>query len=329
MTLLSSAEFKRGIDDLKNNTKQQSVGAVNKSFYNMSAPKLITFPPVSVEGNSPVIGGTHPSVLHFPHSFGGYKFWMCYTPYPGDRNENPAIVASQDGDNWVTPTGLVNPIAQPPADPNYNSDTELVMVATNIMRAYWREYGTGGVNKLKFRQSSDGVNWGEVFTCSLTGDQDPLSPSIITDGLNYTLWVGGTDTENSMTKFTSTDGVTFTNPVACVTNFDGNAFAWHPMVWTTITGYHCLSAIRNANKVEPAVLMTDLYYGKSKDGINWVFDENPLISRGENGMKSFRVYRSCAVMVDGRYKLYVSGLGAESEQIHVINADKLGDLAAW
>lgn len=336
MTLLTSLEYKRGVDDIKtsllNTTGGGSSGSgvINKSFYNLSQPKLIKFPPVSVEGLPAVTGGVHPSVLYFPRGFGGHKFWMCYTPYPGVRNENPVIVVSNDGDTWTTPAGLTNPIAPPPPAPKYYSDTELVMVATNRMRAYWREYGAGTTSKLMFKESTDGINWGETVVCSLTDDRDPLSPCIITTGSKYTLWLGSsTSAAGTITRLTSTDGINFTEPTPCVTNFDGNGFAWHPMVWATITGYHCLAAIRNANKVETAWLMTDLYYGKSKDGINWVFDENPLVSRGEYGMKNYRVYRSCAVMVAGRYKLYVSGMGNESEQIHVFDADKVGDLAAW
>jgi len=65
----------------------------------------------------------HPDVEYFPKGFNGYKYWMVFTPYFGilgsDRAaslyENPSIVVSNDGKEWITPTGLSNPIQRRPA----------------------------------------------------------------------------------------------------------------------------------------------------------------------------------------------------------------------
>ncbi len=84
---------------------------------------------------------------------------MGFTPYPNtnDQYENPSIVASNDGVNWVVPTGLVNPIGvQDPdlhlLDPGLHlADTELVYnKATNKLRCYWVQ---SGERKLIFRES--------------------------------------------------------------------------------------------------------------------------------------------------------------------------------
>ena len=63
-------------------------------------------------------GYCHPDVQYFPNGFKGYKFWMVFTPYFGSigydfyarRYENPTIVVSNDGINWVEPEGISNPI---------------------------------------------------------------------------------------------------------------------------------------------------------------------------------------------------------------------------
>ncbi|MEI5984947.1 MULTISPECIES: hypothetical protein [Sphingobacterium] len=63
-------------------------------------------------------GYCHPDVQYFPNGFRGYKFWMVFTPYFGSvgydfyarRYENPTVVVSNDGINWVEPEGISNPI---------------------------------------------------------------------------------------------------------------------------------------------------------------------------------------------------------------------------
>lgn len=80
-------------------------------------PELIR----DISGNHPSY--CHPDVEYFPNGFNGYKYWMVFTPYFGiigsDRiaslYENPSIAVSNDGIEWVTPKGLINPIQQRPA----------------------------------------------------------------------------------------------------------------------------------------------------------------------------------------------------------------------
>jgi hypothetical protein len=65
----------------------------------------------------------HPEVQFFPQGFNGYKYWMVFTPYFGSvgteqvskRFENPTIVVSNDGINWIAPAGIKNPIAATPS----------------------------------------------------------------------------------------------------------------------------------------------------------------------------------------------------------------------
>lgn len=66
----------------------------------------------------------HPDVEYFPEGFNGYKYWMVFTPYFGSvgsepasqRFENPTVVVSNDGRNWVPPPGIKNPIVNAPGD---------------------------------------------------------------------------------------------------------------------------------------------------------------------------------------------------------------------
>src|SRR5574344_906898 len=56
---------------------------------------------------------THPKVLYFENGFNGYKYWMVSTPYPGNDAylENPSIVVSNDGVNFIEPPGIKNPVS--------------------------------------------------------------------------------------------------------------------------------------------------------------------------------------------------------------------------
>ncbi|MGJ1264681.1 hypothetical protein [Sphingobacterium spiritivorum] len=65
----------------------------------------------------------HPDVQYFPNGFNGYKYWMVFTPYFGyvgttqesKRYENPTVVVSNDGLNWVSPLGIISPLMRTPS----------------------------------------------------------------------------------------------------------------------------------------------------------------------------------------------------------------------
>ncbi|WP_437918326.1 hypothetical protein [Sphingobacterium sp. LRF_L2] len=141
----------------------------------------------------------HPDVVYFPLGFNGYKYWMVFTPYFGiigsDRTaalyENPTVVVSDDGKNWITPAGLVNPIQRPPAledsytpangKPNqgYWSDVDWIFNGTEFQLYYrgcffsnqilkkWGAKSENNANKLTqdaertiVRQTSkNGIDW--------------------------------------------------------------------------------------------------------------------------------------------------------------------------
>jgi len=125
----------------------------------------------------------HPKVLHFPGGLWGFKFWMAYTPFPyeWDQDENPCIAVSNDGENWITPPGLINPLAYAPAN-GYNSDTHLVWRQdTMSLECWYRPYNNlTTTGKLVRRVTSDGVNWSQQE--DINGIDGVLSPSIIFDG---------------------------------------------------------------------------------------------------------------------------------------------------
>lgn len=124
------------------------------------------------------IGGqvTHPDIQVFDQPWNGYKYWMIYTPNTmiTSQYENPYIVASEDGQTWVEPEGISNPIEpEPPSTRYHNCDADLLYDSVNDrLLAYWNWADDGGgVDddlkdqncQIRLRISYDGINWGVPY----------------------------------------------------------------------------------------------------------------------------------------------------------------------
>lgn len=140
---------------------------------------------------------THPSVVDFGGSpFGGYRYWMAHTPYPGgnDAHEDPNIVASNDGTNWVIPAGLTNPIDNQPGSPGaYNSDVDLVYGPDNMLWLFWRTYdpaATGAEEKIYLSKSTNGTTWTAktVIWQTAASANRYVSPSFIYESGAWTMY---------------------------------------------------------------------------------------------------------------------------------------------
>lgn len=135
---------------------------------------------------------THPSVIDSVSILGspwhGYRYWMAFTPYPGNddrrfRLENPSVVASHDGIEWIVPEGVANPLIPPPglADlgrsialdvpprrllaqirgvvlrKSYNADPAMYLSPEGIMYlAYVHSFKGGSHDELLLVESADG-----------------------------------------------------------------------------------------------------------------------------------------------------------------------------
>lgn len=132
----------------------------------------------------------HPSLLVTP-LFGGYKYWLAFTPYPSAQSafENPCVVASNDLINWVQPAP--NPITpQPAGGTNYNADTHLFMSADGAtMYLAYRERVIGAQNRVMVRSTTNGTAWSEARAIigGTQGSQDYASPSIWWNGTGWTM----------------------------------------------------------------------------------------------------------------------------------------------
>jgi hypothetical protein len=137
----------------------------------------------------------HPSVVLVPEGWNGYKYWMAITPYPAgnDDHEDPNILASHDGINWVVPDGVTNPLVDADGQPEYHSDNELKMGPNNTMYMFYRysdNTATGHEEQLRFMTSTDGTTWTAPQTFR---DKDwtlerLMSPSLVYEDGAWTMY---------------------------------------------------------------------------------------------------------------------------------------------
>ena len=148
----------------------QSHLIINKPFINATNP-LVT---QTYDRSGQAV---HPSVIDFKteydlETWGKFRYWMVLTPYPNFNSafENPSILVSGDGLNWINPPGIKNPLASKPlsslSSNCYNSDPELVYDPDqNTLLLYWREYNGGAYEKIWVKRISSNYKQSDKILC--------------------------------------------------------------------------------------------------------------------------------------------------------------------
>jgi N-acetylneuraminic acid mutarotase len=131
-------------------------------------------------------GVTHPDVLYFPAGKDGYEYWMSYTPYPTEAEENPSIVRSHDGIIW-TDAGITNPVIPLGADGTWNdqenSDPDIIFVSDidglGLGHDKWFMVWDGGdvatnSRKIALAWSDNGKTWTQYNGSKVNGNANPV-----------------------------------------------------------------------------------------------------------------------------------------------------------
>ena len=247
---------------------------------------------------------THPSVKFFSEGWNGHKYWMAYTPYPGNANmhENPCITYSEDGINWRE-DGINNPIAPKPTQSGaYNSDVHLVF-ANNILECWWREV-VNNVEIIVRKKSSNGTTWGEreeLYRTPTNTADCCLSPSIIFDEGKYKIWV--VYKRQCLKYYESTDG---TNWIYIrdinVSTTDGVFKVWHFDIIKNNDIYEFVGCYQYNGQFDKNNF---IYYAKSKDNITYSTPIKILGNGDEGQFDDLELYRPCLCIDDkGNYRMY-------------------------
>ena len=257
----------------------------------------------------------HPSVLYFPDSWSGYNYWMAHTPYPyaNASYENPSISVSNDGVNWMSLSGLSNPIDQPTsqelASEYHMSDTELVW--NNGKLEIWYRFNINdGTEQLMRKTSTNGVTWSNrEIVFDLTDEPNfALSPSVIFEDNKYKMWFVGTES-----------GIYYTE------SSTGANGSWSPLVTTKLAYYDDTYAPWHIDVIEDesryvmvmtTTLLSDggrnLLIGESSDGLNFA-DLRVILTPSNDSWDDKELYKASLIHDNTGYRLYYSARSVNNE----------------
>ena len=272
----------------------------------------------------------HPKVISFENTWNGYKYWMSYTPYPysNSSKENPHVVVSNDGINFIYPgnTKVLDEVEDTKNGKRYNSDSHLVYNNdTNELECWWR-YVDDVDNKVIIyrRKTKDGINWSEKETIITANrkKEDYLSPSIIYENNTYKIWFVR---KNRVMYTESKDLVNYTKPKDLNIEYEDSVLSWHLDVIHTDKGYEMILVAYSDWKHR---MYMNLYYTKSTD--NKKYDTAKTILKpttDTNNWDNSGLYRSSILYEDGLYKIYYSGQGTnKAKGIGLVQGSSIYDL---
>lgn len=252
----------------------------------------------------------HPDVFHAPDGWGSdadgkaWKWWMVHTPYPFSKAiyENPSIVVSDDGQNWINPPGLTNPIVPQPLNGGYCSDGELTLDNDGTLYLTYR-WVRNANEIICCRSSADGIKWStevEMMTITSAGNNGVVSPTIAYDAPTgkWRMWAGRDTAPNPVIDMRIADNISgpWSAAVPCTTILPtapkgADHDLWHLDVISNGGQYVMLAA------TQTEVGQRFLYLGVSVDGLAWKFGKAPIIARGGGNRWDANPYRGCLVPV--------------------------------
>ena len=266
-----------------------------------NAASALTIP--TYDGSGEVV---HPSIVYAAAGWNGYKYWMAMTPYPASNNdyENPSIVASNDGETWVVPAGLTNPIDPFPGGSSFNADPDLLLGQDNKLYCYWQF--TDDANDWKktiyVSSSSDGVNWSPKQAIIANIPANGTASHSVLYNEETTLYEmyqrGSHDVEPYplLKRTCATPDGAWSDATECV--LFGTPAAtdlWHLSVRRVAGEYigfwtSCVAGETGTNG--------KLWVARSVDGISWQWDSNPCLESSVAGWDNKQIYRSTAIQLD-------------------------------
>jgi len=297
----------------------------------MNAQNPLVTPTYDGSGQS-----VEPDVTVFASPWHGFSYWMAFSPYPNgnERDENPSVLASNDGADWQVPPGLHNPLALPSSTDLYLDDASIFYdVASDQLWVYYLDTFKTSENLLRLT-SPDGVTWhndGVLFTAPY---RDILSPTVSELGGTYRMWTvnsgaaGCTTTTGTTVEYrTSSDGIAWSMPQATDMAQSGY-FIWHINVkwvpskqefWVVAAAFPQGSNCNN----------TVLFFLRSSDGVHWTSYNRIALNTGTTWDRS-EIYRSTLWYDSSTDLLSIWYSARGGEEWHIgLTQDHYQEFLAW
>lgn len=275
----------------------------------LNAASYLTTPTYDGSGEA-----VHPSIVYNASGWNGYKYWMSYTPYPNSDGslENPSIVCSNDGNTWIVPAGLTNPIDLPAVDTT-NSDSDLCYsIDGTILYCIWREAKPATWDRIYLSSSIDGFTWAAPTLIMDLAFAAAMSPSLIWGGTQWVVYsiksVANVQTIERRTCATI-DGTWSAPSAVTVTNRGYNQY-WHLDIIMVGAEYKMLLMDGAYN---------DLFGGlnilNSADGLTFTSDVYSYLSPSTTGAwDSTKIYRGTFLWDGTQYLIWYSAYKQNGSQ---------------
>jgi len=268
----------------------------------------------------------HPHVLHFPDQFLGFYYLMVMTPYPHftAAYENPSILGSQDGVNWVVPEGIENPVVGIPPDADVGghfSDPFLLRVG-DTLELWWRRnvvrevyegqwIQDGMHNRIYRKTTTDLVNWTEreiILDCPYNIDN---FMSVVVMRYEDMYRVFYTNFDLRMFMIESYDLVNWT-PRKYVPLVLGEWGIWHQEFNYIGEIYQGLfTTLERAPYNSPIFPVHRLFVVESEDGVNFEPGAQILIEAISPELEGMTIHKSSFILKDGYYQMYFAMYGRD------------------
>lgn len=227
----------------------------------------------------------HPSVVYTAAGWNGYKYWMVYEGYQSVDYERVHIVASNDGDTWVVPVGITNPIV----NAAYSTDADIELDGATMYMLV-RDETTGHI---ELWSSTDGAAWTDVKTLWTWQNNVERSHSLVKTASGWEIYYSFSDGAYRRTAATITG--TWSDPV----KLTGISVTVDHMDVTLDNGVYFMS-----NNMGAAIATSD-------DGLNWYQKVSAILTAGAPGtFDALGFYRASMVRVGATMYLFYCGRGA-------------------
>lgn len=256
----------------------------------------------------------HPNVIYFPDKLNNTLLWKYYhvnTPYddtrgPGEDEESICVYVSEDEIN-VTENGIINPITNKP----YPLTGDPCILFHPPTRKFYIYHITsalhhGGYNYERM-ESTDGITWTNRTPINKRGSV----PSIIWDRDEhvfkmYHVSSTGRYPERGLFYSESKDGLNWTDDIQCVYPTHEHRWPSHMSIHKLSTSklYWALSTYKNELSD-----VSDVYFLKSEDGINFESHRDPVLKRA--GVY-YKFYKPEFMIYHGILKCWYSAYGRSS-----------------
>lgn len=255
----------------------------------------------------------HPSVVYIPGGWGGHKYFMAMTPYPSgnDDYENPSLLASNDGETWVVPTGITNPLEPMPAG-SHNCDPCLVWDGDNeILYMYYNR--SSATKRIPITQSEGTFSAGTQDT--LTLPETAMSIAVKRNGAtDWICWYRSVaySGPSKIFRCNSTDGIVFSSAVeipivSMTTGLKLNVpEIWHQSIYELEDGRNLVIMAMYPNGIASGGY-TDLYWGLMRDDYREIELYPTVLIASIPTWGTGVIYLSSLMKLEnGMYRLFIS-----------------------